>query len=268
MTSVLLVTERFAKNIVRQLDKRPLITEYSNMPKKRAPWTVQEYDFHDFEKYFEFFDLSLRQYYTDAVETILRPRHIEGKVLDLGCGFGILGMRICSQDEYSTAVGLDQSRSMVKAAEIISSRRGYTDRMTFRVWEDDYIPFESNEFDAIVSFMALHKWNNVEKVFSEIERVRKREGMVYVSDFRRDQPAIQSRLFLQQTRFEMGKEIADDLKLSFKSAYIPSEIKQILEKLGLVNYRIEEGKSMFSIMTGLSEREERKEPVAEEHKVS
>jgi ubiquinone/menaquinone biosynthesis C-methylase UbiE len=236
------------------------------MPRKRTPWSVQEYDYHDFEKYFEFFDLSLRQNYTDAVETILGPKHIEGKVLDLGCGFGILGMRICSQDEFSTVFGLEQARTLVKAAEIISSRRGYADRIAFRVWEDDYIPFDNNHFDAIVSFMALHKWNNLEKVFSEIERVRKREGIVFISDFRRDQPAIQSRLFLQQTRFEMGREISDDLKRSFKSAYTPAEIKQVLDKLLLKNYRLVENRSMLSIVIGLQENEETHKPLAEEHK--
>jgi ubiquinone/menaquinone biosynthesis C-methylase UbiE len=234
------------------------------MPKKRIPWTVQEYDYHDYEKYFEFYDLSLRAYYTDAVEAILGPKHIEGKVLDLGCGFGILGMRICSQDEYSSIVGLEQSRTLVKAAEIISSRRGYSDKIAFRVWEDDYLPFESNEFDAIVSFMALHKWNNVEKVLSEIERIRKREGIVYISDFRRDQPAIPSQILLQQTRFEMGKEIAGDLKRSFKSAYTPSEIRQVLDKLALANYRLEENKSMLTITTGLPGKDEKPQPMAEE----
>jgi ubiquinone/menaquinone biosynthesis C-methylase UbiE len=233
------------------------------MPKKRTPWTVKEYDYHDYEKYFEFFDLSLRSYYTDAVEAILAPKHIEGRVLDLGCGFGILGMRLCSQDEFSTIFGLEQSRTLVKAAEIISSRRGYSEKIAFRVWEDDYLPFESNEFDAVVSFMALHKWNNVEKVLSEIERIRKRDGIVYISDFRRDQPAIPSQIFVYQTQFEMGKEIADDLKRSFRSAYTPAEIRQVLDKLALVNYRLEENKNMLTITTGLPEKGEKPEPVAE-----
>jgi ubiquinone/menaquinone biosynthesis C-methylase UbiE len=157
---------------------------------------------------------------------------------------------------------------MVKAAEIISSRRGYSDRVAFQVWEDDYFPFESNQFDAIVSFLGLHKWNNVEKVLSEIERVRKRDGIVYLSDFRRDQPAIASRLMLQQTRFEMGKEIADDLRRSFKSAYTPPEIRQVIEKLSLANYRLEESKNLVTITTGLPEKNARPAPLAEEHEVA
>jgi ubiquinone/menaquinone biosynthesis C-methylase UbiE len=260
--------ETSAKNIFRALDKHQLLAEYINMSKKRTPWTVKEYDYHDYEKYFEFFDLSLRQHYTDAVETILGPKHIEGKVLDLGCGFGILGMRICSQDEFSAVVGLEQSRTLVKAAEIITSRRGYSERIAFRVWEDDFLPFESNEFDAVVSFMALHKWNNLEKVFSEIERVRKRDGIVYIGDFRRDQSAIQAGLFLQQTRFEMGKDIADDLKRSFKSAYVPSEVRDVLDRLALINYRLEESRSMITITTGLPDKGEKQEPLTEENKVA
>ena len=229
------------------------------MPKKRTPWSNQEFDYHDVEKYFEFFDLSLRQYYTDVVETILGPKNIEGKVLDLGCGFGILGMRICSQDEFTSAIGLEQSRTLVKAAEVLSSRRGYNGRVTFRVWEDEALPFGDGEFDAVVSFLAMHKWNDPEKVFREIERVRKPNSIVYISDFRRDQAAIPFQLFIQQTRFEMGKEIAADLRKSFRSSYSVAEIRQVLDKLALTNYRLEEGKMWMNVISGLPEKDETKQ---------
>ena len=221
------------------------------MPKKRVSWSSEAFDYHDVDKYFEFFDLNLRQYYTDLVSDILRARKIEGKVLDLGCGFGILGMRICSLDEYSTVIGLEESRTLVRAAEVITSRHGYNGRISLKFWQEDMLPFADGEFDAVVSFMALHKWNNPEKVIREIERILKKDGIVYISDFRRDQPAISSRLFLQQVRFEMGKEIAGNLKKSFQSAYTAAEIKPILEKLNLPGYRLEETKSFVNIISGV-----------------
>jgi ubiquinone/menaquinone biosynthesis C-methylase UbiE len=220
------------------------------MPKKRTPWTEQDWDYHDVEKYFELFDLSLRQYYTDLVEIILKPRAIEGRILDLGCGFGILGMRLCSHDEFSSAVGLDSSPVMVRTAEVITSRRGYNGRMTFKIWQDEKLPFADGEFDAVVSFMALHKWNSPEKVLAEIERVRKPGSRVYIRDFRRDQPAIPQQLFFQQVRFELGKEIAASLKKSSKSAYSAAEIKQILSAANLPDYRLEESKQFINIISG------------------
>jgi ubiquinone/menaquinone biosynthesis C-methylase UbiE len=223
------------------------------MPKKRAPWTEQDWDYHDVEKYFEFFDLSLRQYYTELVETILKPKPIEGKVLDLGCGFGILGMRICSHDEFSSAVGLESSPVMVRTAEVITSRRGYNGRMSFKIWQDEKLPFPDGEFDAVVSFMALHKWNNPEKVMAEIERVRKKDSRVYIRDFRRDQPAIAFQLFMQQVRFEMGKELAASLKRSAKSAYTAAELKPIIESANLPGYRLDESKQFINIISGIPE---------------
>ena len=227
------------------------MTEYINMPKKRTPWTEQDWDYHDVEKYFEFFDLSLRQYYTELVETILKPKPIEGKVLDLGCGFGILGMRICSHDEFSSAVGLESSPVMVRTAEVITSRRGYNGRMTFKVWQENKLPFADGEFDAVVSFMAIHKWNNPEKILAEIERVRKKDSIVYLRDFRRDQPAISFQLFLQQVRFELGKEIAAMLKKSSKSAYAPSEIEPIIKSANLPGFRLDESKQFINIISGI-----------------
>jgi SAM-dependent methyltransferase len=226
------------------------------MPKKRVSWSSQDVDYHDVDKYFEFYDLTLRQYYTDLVGVILGPRNIEGKVLDLGCGFGILGMRICSMDEFSTVFALEQSPILVRAAEVITSRHGYNSRIAVKAWNEEKLPFNDGEFDAVVSFLALHKWNNPSKVFAEIERVRKPGGLVYISDFRRDQPAIQFQLFVQQTRFEMGKEIAADLKKSHNAAYTANEIKQMPGILDLPGYRLEENKIFLNIISGLPEQSE------------
>jgi len=221
------------------------------MPKKRTLWTEQDWDYHDVDKYFEFFDLSLRQYYTELVETILKPKNIEGKILDLGCGFGILGMRICSRDEFSSVVGLEPSPIMVRTAEIMTSRRGYTGRISLKVWHEDKFPFADGEFDAVVGFLSLHKWNDPEKVFAEIERVRKKESIVYIRDFRRDQPSIPFQLFVQQVRFEMGKEIAATLRKSFRSAYTAAELKQVLDAANLPSYRLEESKLFLNIISGM-----------------
>jgi SAM-dependent methyltransferase len=226
------------------------------MPKKRVSWSNQDVDYHDVDKYFEFFDLNLRQYYTELVETIVASKNIEGRVLDLGCGFGILGMRICSLDEYSTVIGLEKSRTLVRAAEVITSRHGYNGRITTKYWQEDKFPFGDGEFDAVVSFLALHQWNEPQKIFAEIERVRKKNSIVYISDFRRDQPGIPFTFFVQQIRFEMGKEIADDLKKSFRSAYTPAEIRQIPGVLDLPGYRLEETKQFLNIISGLPERTE------------
>jgi ubiquinone/menaquinone biosynthesis C-methylase UbiE len=234
------------------------------MPKKRTPWAIQDLDYHDVDKHFEFFDLSLRQNYTDLVEAMLGPKHIEGRVLDLGCGFGILGMMICSHDEYATVIGLERSRTLVRTAEVISSRRGYAGRVSFKVWTDETLPFADGEFDAVVSYLGLHKWNNPEIILREIERVRKKDSLVYISDFRRDQPAISSRLFVQQVRFEMGKEIAGNLKKSLQSAYNAEEVKQLLNGLDLQSYRLEENKTYLNIISGLPSKEETPPPPARE----
>jgi ubiquinone/menaquinone biosynthesis C-methylase UbiE len=214
------------------------------------PWSDQDLDYRDVDKYFEFYDLSLRQYYTDLVEAIVKPKNIEGKILDLGSGFGILGMRICSHDEFSSVVGLESSITLVKTAEVMTSRRGYNNRISIKVWQDDEFPFADSEFDAVVGFLSLHKWNNPEKVFAEIERVRKRDSLVYISDFRRDMPAIAFQLFVQQVRFEMGKEISADMKKSSRSAYTAGELRQLLDGMKLSGYRLEENKLFLNIING------------------
>ena len=223
----------------------------SGMPKKRVSWKPNEVDYHDIEKYFEFYDLSLRRYYTEFVDVLLSKKNIEGKILDIGSGFSILGMMICARDEFSSLWALEQSRTLVKASEVISLRRGYGNRITFKVWEDDLLPYPDEEFDAVVSFLSLHKWVNPERTLAEIQRVRKKDSILYISDFRRDQPSIPFKLFVQQTRFEMGKEISEELKKSFRAAYTPDEIRQILAQINASDLRLEENKIWLNIISGL-----------------
>jgi SAM-dependent methyltransferase len=224
------------------------------MPKKRVVWSSQDVSYQDVDKYFEFFDLSLRQYYTDLVNSIVAAKNIEGRVLDLGCGFGILGMRICSVKEFTTVVGLESSRTLVRAAEVITSRHGYNGRISVKFWDEERFPFNAGEFDAIVSFLGLHKWNDPSKVFAEIERVRRPGSLVYISDFRRDQPGIPLRLFVQQVRFEMGKEIAANLRKSYNSAYTVDEIRNMPGILDRPGYRLEESKLFMNLVSGLPEQ--------------
>ena len=226
------------------------------MRKKRVSWKQDDVDYHDIEKYFEFYDLSLRRYYTEFVDNLLRAKNIEGKILDIGSGFAILGMMICARDEFSSLWAVEQSRTLVKASEVISLRRGYGNRITFKVWEDDLLPYPDGEFSAVVSFLSMHKWINPERTFAEIQRVCKKDGIVYISDFRRDQPSIPFQLFVQQTRFEMGKEISEELKKSYQAAYTADEIRQILDKTGSSNLKLVEDKIWLNIISGISLSEE------------
>ena len=199
------------------------------------------------EKHFDFYDVRMRGYYLNAIKRLLEMKNIEGKVLDIGGGPGVFGMMLCDMTEFTTVVELEQSGLLVRIGEAISSRNGYGNRISFRIWDDDGLPFADNTFDAVVSLLSLHRWKNPEAVFPEIERVRKKDSAALICDFSRDQAFLPFYTFVQQIRFAMGKEIAGNLLNSLKASYTTEEIGDVITRAGLSDWRLEKSRRLLTV---------------------
>ena len=217
------------------------------MPRKRTEFPGLTITNGDAEKHFDFYDIRMRRYYIDAVTKLFEEKNIEGNVLDIGGGPGVFGMTFCDKAEFATVVELEQSAIMVRIGEAISSRNGYGNRISFKTWNGDGLPFADDSFDAVVSLLSLHRWKNPEMIFTEIERVRKKDSPTLISDFRRDQAFLPFYTFVQQTRFVMGKEIAANLLNSFKAAYTVEEIREMIRKAGLSSWQTEKNGRLLTV---------------------
>jgi ubiquinone/menaquinone biosynthesis C-methylase UbiE len=190
------------------------------------------------EKYIDFFDNNMRQHYRQIAGSVLKFRQIEGKILDIGSGFGIMGITMCDLTEFTSIIGLEPSRMLVRSSEIIAARRGLSERVSFKIWDENSIPFDGNQFDAVVSFMSLHKWNNLEKTLTEINRVCKKDGIIYIADFHRGKPKMPFFWLKTQSRFTAGSDITENLIDSHNASYTFDEIKETIEKAGLSSWKM------------------------------
>jgi len=210
------------------------------MTKTRIKFTWKFQDNTDLEEFIDAFEDKMRLFYLEAVESIVKLKHLQGRVLEIGSGYGHLAMTLCSRAEFPSIVGLEQSKVMIKTAEIITARHSLNERITYRLWDGETLPFGENEFDAVVSFLSLHRWPNPEKTFAEIERVRKSNSIAFISDFRRNQSTLAFHWFNIQNRLGNGKSVADILSDSLKASYTPAEIDELAGKSGLSNYKVDE----------------------------
>ncbi|EKO3929388.1 class I SAM-dependent methyltransferase [Vibrio metschnikovii] len=114
-----------------------------------------------------------------SVEDFLISIPRNGKVLDFGCGYG----RISNQLQklgYKDLVGVDSSKEMIN--------RGLTDypELDLRYQQDGLLSFSDNYFDAIVVCAVLTcipVQDSREKVVSELWRVLKPNGVLYLAEF-------------------------------------------------------------------------------------
>lgn len=104
----------------------------------------------------------------------------QAKVLDIGCGTGLLLNRLALQYPSMTGIGMDASSQMV-----LQARRNIQvrPRLIFIQGQSEYLPFADEEFDAVFCTISLLHYLNPKVVFQEINRVIKSGGIFYLADF-------------------------------------------------------------------------------------
>lgn len=103
----------------------------------------------------------------------------EMKVLDVGCGYGRTLNELYSHD-FKNLTGIDYSQGMINRG-----LRLYPDLNLMKT-DGKKIPFADNEFDAVILLAVLtssYKDEDQENIISEISRVLKDNGILYINDY-------------------------------------------------------------------------------------
>ncbi|GEM_PF-2523073 len=219
------------------------------MAKNRTEYKGTLINNRDPEKHFEFQDSGLQEHYADIIDRIFSQKRSISRTLHVGCGTAAFEILLCDKIEFGKFYGLEQSRTLIRIGEAVLSRFGYTKRISLKSWDDENLPFPDNEFDAVISLSSIHQWKNPGKTFLEIERVRKKDGIVFLSDFRREQFFLPYYFFVRKMRSAFGKEIASNLRSAFKASYTTSQISEILKNEGLTEWTIDKSGKWFHIIS-------------------
>jgi ubiquinone/menaquinone biosynthesis C-methylase UbiE len=114
----------------------------------------------------------------------LRPEWLEAhftvghSILDCGCGYGRV-LEELTQKGYHHAVGADFSGGMLEQCRLLHPH------LTVVQTDGETLPFKDGSFDAVLLFAVLTSLpmdSQQHALFSEIERVLRPSGMVYISD--------------------------------------------------------------------------------------
>ena len=103
----------------------------------------------------------------------------EQSILDVGCGYGRI-MRILDNAGYRNLIGIDFSKKLIQ--------RGIEQNpdLKFQLQTDRDLPFPSDCFDAVIlaAVLTCIVENSEQRyLISEIKRVLKPNGTIYVNDF-------------------------------------------------------------------------------------
>jgi len=119
--------------------------------------------------------------YVDATvsETLRRlPLAPNARILDVGCGTGVLLSAIQANYPTVSFVGADLTESMLRVA---AAR--FPAPPPLAVADVAHLPFRASSFDAVVSTSAFHYWPDPRNALREIARVLRPRGNLVITDW-------------------------------------------------------------------------------------
>jgi ubiquinone/menaquinone biosynthesis C-methylase UbiE len=102
------------------------------------------------------------------------------RILDLGCGTGMLLRKIAATSPTTVAWGVDLSAEMLRGSPGRDAVTGAT------LADAHHLPFGTGRFDAVVSTSSLHHWHDPRGALLEIGRVLKPRGRLVLTDWAND----------------------------------------------------------------------------------
>jgi SAM-dependent methyltransferase len=127
-----------------------------------------------------------------VVTDYLLQRHplLKGRILDVGCGDGIIDLGIFLRMQPEELVGIDPFKGYERLPEVLAANHLPSDvldtalregRLQFRAEDANAILYPDDHFDVVVSWGSLeHMAGGYGKALQEIRRVLKKDGLLFV----------------------------------------------------------------------------------------
>ena len=176
---------------------------------------------------FDRFARGMRDKGWNNIDSFIKAGITKGNVLEIGPGPGYVGLEWLKHCPESTLTGCEISREMIKMAQKNAMEYGFESKTNYIEGNCMQMPFPGNSFDAVFSNGSLHEWENPVKVFNEIHRVLKPDGLFCITDMRRDVNPLIKWMIYHSTK---PKEIRPGFLTSLNAAYTVSEMRELLSR--------------------------------------
>lgn len=150
--------------------------EYKNQPLQTENYLEQSAVHADWEAVY--LSPETERFY-DRVFEELEPYLKKGKILDAGCGTGVLSVRLA---KVSRVTAVDVSGKALKAAGQRVAQSGYADRITLQKENLCALSFADGSFPVVFCWGVLMHIPDVEKALAELMRVTAQGGYLIIGE--------------------------------------------------------------------------------------
>lgn len=105
------------------------------------------------------------------------------KILDIATGTADIAVLQAERIPNASIIGLDLAPKMIEYASEKVKKKNLQDRIELVVGDSENLQYDDNSFDAVSISFGVRNFENLEKGLSEINRVIKKGGKIFVLEF-------------------------------------------------------------------------------------
>jgi len=172
-----------------------------------------------------------------AVELAAEKGH--QNILDIGTGTARIPI-VIEQIAAKTVhiLGIDLSSEMLKVAGKNVADAGMSQQITLQVVDAKTLPFEAGAFDMVISNSLVHHIPEPGIFFSEVARVVKPGGSVFIRDLMRPSSVEELNALVRQYAGEADKYQQKLFRDSLHAALTIVEAEQMIRQAGIKDARV------------------------------
>ena len=148
------------------------------------------------------------------------------RILDLATGTADLAILLAKHNPQAHIIGMDISEKMLEIGQRKVDKKNLIHQIELRTGDAASLPFEDNTFDAVTVAFGVRNFENLDKGLSEIHRVLKPMGQVFILEFSMpDKFPIKQvyKLYFKYILPKIGEWVSKD---SYAYSYLPASVEK------------------------------------------
>jgi len=154
-------------------------------------------------------------------------------VLDVGTGTALIPIELCRQEPAAAVVAVDAAAEMLKRAEANVRAAGLTAAILLQRADAKRLPFPDAAFPAVMSNSLLHHVADPFVPLSEMYRVIRPGGLLFVRDLIRPGTEAELRRLVEQYAGEASERQRELFADSLRASLTLDEVRALAAGLGL-----------------------------------
>ena len=177
------------------------------------------------------------------VNTAFAARAIElgppqGLILDAGTGTARIPILICQQCPQWQIIGIDLAQSMLDVGRTNVEQAGLQQQIKLELVDAKQLPYPDSHFDMVVSNSLIHHLPNPLPFLTELKRVLKPQGAIFLRDLMRPDSIGTLEAIIEREAGDCNDYQRGLFRDSLHAAFTLEEVKKLLQQARLVGVNV------------------------------